>query len=386
MPTTPTLPGAPPDALVIPRKDGTWFDAGLGTLCGIMSSDGYMLGLSNSVDRPTLYPGDYVQMYQSIDLSGQDIISLAAAITGLVVPAGLEQPGYLSPSDTLLHYRMDEVSEGARDELHWEHDMRPRDGDIGISVPTYNGGYGLARTWGTGAGRLIGYNDPQVIVPLTGLSEYTLDWYQNFDIDSIATSDDVTPVIFQLRSRTAGGFRVRWLGSAGFGAHAWRLQLEHWDVGGYAISSLLATLRATNQGDEFISVAWDDVTMAARVYINGVDMGGIGPLAVLPGQPLLDAEIIIGDPLYRGMIDDVRLSETKHSLADHQADYLLRLDPPAPYGCSWWLHIRIDGEDYASCKINPDASGRPVYLNAPVRMLPAGTHMVYARLSLEAGA
>lgn len=385
MPSAPTLPGSPPGATAISRKDETWFDAGVGALCGLMTSGGYLLGLSDSVERPTLYPGDYVQVYQVMDLTDQDIISLAAEMTGLVVPSGLEPPGYLSPSDTLLHYRMNEVAEGARDEIHWEHDLRPEDGDVSVSVPTYNGGYGLARTWGAGAGRLAGKNDPQVIIPLTGLSEYTLDFWQNFDVNSIATSDDVSPVIFQLRSRTEGGLRVRWLGTAGPGAHSWQLQVEHWTASVYSSNSVVATLRAANQGDEFISVMFDDVTMQARVYINGAFVAATGVFAHTPGPPLMGADIIIGDPLYRGMIDDVRLSETDHLLAGHQADYATRLNVPAAYDVSWWLHIRIDGENYASCKITADASGRPAYLKAPVRRIP-GVHTVSARLSLEMGA
>jgi len=381
MPSAPTLPGYPPGATSIPRKDETWFDVGVGALCGLMTSGGYLLGLSDSVERPTLYPGDYVQVSQFIDLTDQDIISLAAEMTGLVVPSGLEPPGYLSPSDTLLHYRMNEVAEGVRDELLWEHDLRSQDGDVSVSIPAY----GLERTWGTGAGRLVGTNNPQVIIPLTGLSAYTLDWWQNFDVNAIATSDDVSPVIFQLRSRTEGGLRVRWLGTAGLGAHSWRLQVEHWNTSVYSAQSVVGTLRAANLGDEFISVMFDDVTMQARVYINNVFVAATGVFAHTPGPPLIDAEIIIGDPLYRGMIDDVRLSETDHLLAGHQADYATRLDVPAAYGVSWWLHIQIDGQNYASCKIMPDTSGRPAYLKAPVRRIPGG-HTVAVRLSLEAGA
>jgi len=382
--SAPTLPGPAPAATSLVREDGTWFDAGVGTLCGRISAAGYVLGLSASVDRPTLYPGDYIENTQVVDLTGQDIVALAAEMTGLVVPTGIEMPGYTTGTDSLLHYRMDEVSGGARDEVDWSHDLRMADGLISPSVPAYNLGYGLARTWGAGAGDMVGENDPQII-PAAGLPSYTVDWWQNFDVASIATSNGVSPTVFQLRSVTAGGFRILWGGLSGMGAHTWRLYIEHWNSGVYSAQNLIATARAANQGNEFFSVAFDDTTMAARVYINGALVATTGAFAVAPGQPLVGARIHVGDPLYRGVIDDVRLSNTNHNLATHQAAYATRLNAPVIYDVSWWLHIDIDDEHYASCKITADSSGRPAYLNAPTGIV-LGVHTLSCRLELGAGA
>jgi len=384
MSSAPTLPGPAPAATSLVRADGTWFDAGVGTLCGRISAAGYVLGLSSSVDRPTLYPGDYIENTQVVDLTGQDLVVMAAEMTGLVVPTGIEMPGYTTGTDALLHYRMDEVSGGARDEVDWQHDLRMVDGLVSPSVPTYNLGYGLARTWGAGAGAMAGEASP-LVIPAAGLPSYTVDWWQNFAVDSIVTSNGVSPNVFQLRSVTAGGLRILWGGLAGMGAHTWRLYIEHWKGGVYSSQNLIATARAANQGNEFFSVAFDDTTMAARVYINGVLVATTGAFAVHPGQPLLGARVQIGDPLYRGVIDDVRLSNTNHNLATHQAAYATRLNAPSVYAVSWWLHINVDGEHYASCKITADASGRPAYLQAPSFHLP-GVHTIAARLELGLGA
>ncbi|MDD5542871.1 MAG: hypothetical protein PHX83_06820 [Acidobacteriia bacterium] len=340
--------------------------------------------MSSSVDRPTLYPGDYIENTQVVDLTGQDLVVMAAEMTGIVVPTGIEMPGYTTGTDSLLHYRMDEVSGGARDEVDWKHDLRMADGIVSPSVPTYNLGYGLARTWGAGAGDMVGASTPDVI-PAAGLPSYTVDWWQNFDVDSISTSNGVSPVVFQLRSVTAGGLRIRWLGNGGGGAHLWRLQIEHWNASVYFAQSFVATARVNNQGDEFFSVAFDDTTMAARVYINGVFIAATGAFAVIPGQPIPGARIQIGDPLYYGTIDDLRLSNTNHDLAAHQAAYATRLNSPSVYSVSWWLHINVDGEHYASCKITADASGRPAYMQAPSFHLP-GVHTISARLELGLGA
>lgn len=349
-----------------------------------MVAGGYLVGLLESEDRPTLFPGDYIEVQQDVDLTGQDLVALAAEMTGLVVPTGLELPGYLSGTDTLLQYRMDEVSKGARDEIDWHHDLRVEDGIVGIAAATYNAGYGLTRTWGTGAGVLAGTNDP-VVIPAVGLPEYSVEWWQNFAVDSIVTSNGVSPVVFQLRSVTGGGLRIRWLGTAGVGAHTWRLQIEHWNGAVYSAQNLIATARAANQGNEFFTVAFDDTTMAARVYINNVLVATTGAFAVAPGQALVGSKIQVGDALYRGMIDDVRLSNTNHNLTAHQAAYATRLNVPTVYDVSWWLHIEIDGVPYASCKVTPDANGRPAYLNAPVSNVP-GVHTVACRLELAVGA
>jgi hypothetical protein len=382
MSTAPQLPPVAPAATALVRADGTWFDAGPGVLSGYLGAAGYDLGLTDSRDRTTLYPGDYVEVRQDVDLTGYDLASLVAAVTGLVVPMGLEQPGYLSDADTLLHYRMDEVSVGARDEVAWQHDLRPDGGPVGMAVPTYNAGYGLARTWGAGAGSLAGVADPAVI-PAGGLAAYTVDWWQAFDVDAIATSNGVSPVIFQLRSVTAGGLRMRWLGTGGMGAHSWQLQVEHWAGGVRSAQAAAATLRAANLGNEFFSVSFDDVALTARVYRNGALLATTAPLAHAPGATLAAARLQVGDPLYRGMIDDLRLSEVDRGLAGHQAAYATRLNAPAAYAVRWLLEVRIDGEVYATCEVTPDAVARPTYLNAPVFHVP-GVHTVSCRLALGA--
>jgi hypothetical protein len=382
MSSTPRLPGAPPAAAVVVRADGSWFDAGPGVLSGYIGGAGYNLGLILNTERPILKDGDYVQVRQAVDLTGVDLASLVASMTGLAVPSGFDLPGYSTDEHTLLHYKMNEVAVGARDDVDWRHDLRVDGGEVGCVIPTYGTGYGLERSWGSGAGCLFGAAAPAVI-PVGGLTEYTLDWWQSFDVDSIAASAGVHPVIFQLRSVTAGGLRVRWAGTPGPGSHSWQLQVEHWNASLYHAQSAAATLRAANAGNEFFSVSYDSTTGTARIYLDGVLVATTAALAHAPGEHLLGARIQVGDPLYRGTIDAVRFSDSDRGLGGHIAAYATRLGTPRAVTYRWILCVIIDGTEYARGEVTPDAVARPVYLNAPVFHL-SGVHDVACRLSLEA--
>jgi hypothetical protein len=381
MATAPTLPGAPPAAAPVARADGSWFDCWPGVRSGYGAGSGDVLGWASGADRAPLRPGDYVEVAQDVDLTDQDLVTFAATATGQAIPDGLRQPGYGVAADTLLCYQMDEVAAGAREESDWRYDLRAVDGPVDVVTPTYNGGYGRARSWAVGAGALVGSADP-AIIPGAGLPTYALDWWQDFDVDAIATSDGCSPLVFEHRSPSAGGLRVRWLGTAGGGAHTWTLQVEHWAAGAYSAQTLLATARAANQGDEFFTVSYDGATGQAAIYRNGALLGSTAALAHDPGQPLDGARIQVGDPAYRGTLDAVRLSDAAHDLAAHQAAYATRLDMPTTYAVRWRAQVAVDGTVYAAAGVPADAAARPIALAAPVARL-TGTHAVACRLALE---
>ncbi len=386
MPLVPTLPGPPPAAAPVARADAAGLELGPGDLSARLtdSTSGFVLGLVGGAPRLSLRPGDYVEIAQDVDLTDQEVVTVTATVTGQETPDGVRLPGYGVEADTLLCYQMDEVAAGAREETDAARDLRVATGTPpACTVPTYNGGDGLQRTWGAGAGPLVGAAAVGApVIPAAGLPVWSLNWWQNFDVDAILTSTGVSPVVFEHRSVTAGGIRVRWLGTAGPGAHSWRLQIEHWNGGAYSAQSLVGTLRAANLGDEFFTLHYDATVGGVAVYCNGALVGVTAALAHAPGAPLDGARIQIGDALYRGSLDAVRLSDGAADLARHQEDYATRLDPPVSYPVRWRAQVCIDGDVYAASGVPADAEERPVSLSAPVALL-TGVHAVACRLALE---
>jgi len=345
----------------------------------------FALGAEALIERALITGGDFTEIKQTVNLEDVDLVG-ATFDTRAPADPGVLKPAQLPTlSDTLLNYPMNSNSRGALDDAPGAHHL--------TGVPalrqareTFGAAAGLCREIPalSFAGQLDGGNEPEVWSG--ALSAYSVDFLLNFDADSHVGSSGVDPVIFMLTdSPFASGLKIALSGAVGPGAHSWLISVTHGFFGVSSSSNTGAFTITASSGWHFFTVSWAGVGNAFDLFVDGalVDVGfsafGVGPF-----NPYPDGAIQIADPDLWGAIDSVRLSNTYHGLAQHQADLAALQAAPTALDIHWLMQILIDGEVYVSRPVS--ASERRTWTDffAPVRRL-LGNHEVAFRLISEEG-
>lgn len=349
----------------------------------------FVLGATDDAEVVSLQDGDYTEIKQLVDLTNVDVVQATIDTIGAAVQQALDPNQLLVEADTLWMFPMNREVAGATNAVLSGFDLIGI-GGINPVEETYSapGWRSMCRDFPiAGTAQLVGENTPPFMS--APLSEYTIEFFMNFDMASIPSSWGFDPTIMQC-SDGVDGIAVRLNGAVGPGARTWVMSVTHWNNPA-AESNVFPSyiLNPTNPamlGWHFYSIVWDSAlfgTNRLRLFVDGVLVStAVAVPTVWPAPPPPGQEFILGSNLLWGQLDQARMSDTAHNAFKVLQDYNTCINVPVAHDYGWRMQILIDGTVYVERFIPATEMRRWSDFRAPTHLL-SGNHEVAFRLLLE---
>lgn len=343
----------------------------------------FVLGAEDS-ETEILSDGDFVEVSQSVDLTGVDVIRPSVQTVGVVMQSFTYPTTLQLLSDTLALWSMDEDGVDALNSKFPGADLSAA-GSVSASTENYSAGGTSCRRIppSTGDSRLEGENNP--VIWSSPLSEYTFEAWVKFEASAHGgDSTGVNPTLFECVTAAGGGLRIYLAGETA--GNKWNVAVQHTN-GGSTASQLFTVWEITADIDwTLITVVFDDAESGGaklKLYIDGVFEGN-APAAITaqPGPADLDEDVYVADSDLVGYIDQVRLSDTAHDASTVLADYERCVDDAVSNSSEWVMSILVDGTVYGQRTIAAGEAKTLYDFRAPVRHL-TGDHTVAFRMTLN---
>jgi len=349
----------------------------------------FVLGSTGDAEVVSLQDGDYTEIKQLVDLTNVDVVQATIDTIGAAVQQALEPNQLLVEADTLWLFPMDREIEGATNAVLSGFDLLGV-GGINPVEETYSapGWRTMCRDFPIGAtAQLVGENTPPFMsAPLT---EYTIEFWMNFDMASIPSSWGVNPEIMRC-SDGVDGIGITLSGAVGPGARSWVISVTHWNnpaiQGNGFPSYILDPTVPAMLGWHFYSIVWDFSLPGVNrltLYVDGVPVSNSFAVPTTnPAPPPPGQEFSLGSPLLWGQLDQARMSDTAHAAFKVLQDYQTCVNVPTAHDYGWRMQILIDGAVYVERFIPATEIRRWTDFRAPTHLL-SGNHEVAFRMLLE---
>ena len=342
----------------------------------------FVLGADGDTEPAVLTNGDYTEIKQRVDLSGFDFVSANFKTIGTVMGQTERYAGFTPFPAPLFWFDFNVGAQIVENKIKPGFDL-VADGSIEVGNETYSPNETYCRTIpeGVGAARMLGENTPQAF-PGT-LSDYTLQFWLNFNSAAFASSTGITATVFDSDDGT-NGLSVHLVGVAA--SHQWYFLISHVNSG---------VLDVVPIGIFFIDepLGWKLFTIRYRsskaqpeqcqLFVNDLLVGACASdFVVSPGAPSLGADIVYGDDSLIGDVDDIRLLDLALSDAQIEQSYNSCISNPTSIDYRWVMQILFDGVLYGERTIEPSESREWDDFVVPCRIVTGETDISF-RLKIE---
>ena len=371
---------------------GTWFDLYRGAKQGrvepstVTPTDGsnvFILGADGIDESAIVSNGDYTEIKQLVDLSGYDKIGATLETIGVAMASYQPTSGFVYDPNTVFEFDLNVGTEYLLNKVENGFQL-DHSGQIEVSTETYSPDSTYCRRIpeGVSTSRLLGTNNPQAFP--TVMTEWTFQWWMNFDSSVYTVSTGIAPVVFNCATSSVGGLGIELSGVAG--VHSWLVLVRQSSLGanqsrlisGFAIDPPpgwnLYTLRYRHS---------NSAPNQLELFVNDTLEGGASSVfTAAAAQPNTSEQIIYGSNELVGEIDAVRLLNRYMSDVEISDSYHDCVDTKSYINTNWKMQILVDDHLYAERTIVENENRTWTDFFAPVRIL-NGTHEVSFRLKFE---
>ncbi len=345
----------------------------------------FVLGDESAGSIEALCKGDYVEVKQSVDLTGVDLVVPNFRTVGVALDDFVEKASFPRNANDCGRWNMRKNWTHAQNEnIAGPHLLA--EGDLEVDTETYSANEEYCRRIPVGSmtARLTGENNPQL---WTGeLNQYTLLLFCDFLAGEYLSRGGSAGKSLTIFDATDGvnGIRVHMLGLSGVGVNQWNIAVTHWHSGVMDTQIFPGYTWETSQGFRSIAVRYSADEAGSnrlRLYVDGVFVGAVAATpAFSPGEAQPGAPIHIGSPGFWGRLSQVQLIAEACSDATIAACHNIAVGPNRVEQSQWRMEVLVDGNSYAHRAI---AEGEEKTINdfrVPVAAI-SGVHDVAFRLT-----
>lgn len=368
---------------------GTWFDKDRGIRSGrivpevVHPASGqhvFILGAEGQSEPAILSPGDYTEVSQLVDLTGVDLVGATMETIGKIIGQVQGEAGFIYDEDTVFSFNFNLGTPGARNAVEGGFDLE-QEGFVEIANETYspNGKYCKRIPEAVPEAKLFGENIPNAFP--SSLSEYTLQWWMNWNSNAFSVSTGVTPIILKtgIGDRTNEGLDIELSPIAPL--HQWKLLVRHYNSVVIA-STTIDYIFDQPLGWKMFSLRFkESLPTQFDLFINSSNVASGLTTLQSPDPNMSGAAIQVMSKDLVGDFDQARMIGRWMSDAEIEDSYLQCVSSPSPSLYKWNMQIMIDGRVYAERQIQPEETRTWTDFTAPVRIL-HGVHEVSYRLEL----
>jgi hypothetical protein len=370
-----------------------WFDVYRGVKSGriipktVEPSDGsyvFMLGADGLEELATVSADDYVELRQIVDLTGYDLVGANMKTVGVVANSYQPLAGFdWDEADILFGFDFNVGAWPVANKISGGFDLE-KVGFVEIGNESYspNAAYCRLIDGGASEAKMLGDNDPQAFPVI--LTEWTYQWWMNFDSSYYLASTGISPMIFSAFSPLVGGLAVELAGVAGL--HKWELFVDQHSAGLLESQQLVGFEIDAPPGWQFCTLRYKHSLAPPNqleLFIGSSLVGqATAAFTVAPGQPASPCDVVYASKELVGSIDDMRLLSRWLTDLEIQDSYNGCISNPGEIDHEWHMSILIDDVEYADRVMGETEQREWTDLYVPVRLL-NGQHEVTFRLSFK---